>query len=196
MAKTDVDIAASALIMIGAKPISSFSGSMTEQVVANAVYEDIVESALGMHRWRFSTGQSQLSRLSAVPEARWDAAYQLPTDPAILQLNAITVSDILLSYDRYEDMIYCDASENDVVVADYLYRSSEGSWPATFRIAIIFDLASTFATAIARDDDMATALAQQAEVKYARAKSIDAQAQPARRAPVSRFLSARRGGGL
>jgi hypothetical protein len=193
MAKTDVDIATSALVLIGAKPITSFSGSMTEQVVANAVYEDIVESAIGLHRWRFATGQSQLSRLSASPEGRWDAAYQLPTDPAILQLNGITVSDILLTYDVYEDMVYCDATADDVVIADYVYRASETSWPATFRMAVIYDLAAAFATSIAREDDLAQSFATLAEIKYARARSVDSQQQPARRVPVSRFLNSRRG---
>ena len=166
---------------------------MTEQVVASAIYEDVVEAALSSHRWRFSLGQAQLSRRVAVPEARWSSAYDLPTDPAILQLTAITVSDILLSYDRYENMVYCDAVADDVVVADYVYRAPEAQWPAHFRIAVISELAAMFATSIARDEEMANGFAVMAEGKYARAKSIDAQQQPARRAPVSRFVSSRRG---
>jgi len=46
MAVTKVDIAARALIMIGASPISSFADDSTEGLVTNNIYEEIVEATL------------------------------------------------------------------------------------------------------------------------------------------------------
>ena len=65
MATTKVDICARALVMIGASPISSFSDGSTEALVASNVYEDIVESSLTRHRWKFATNQKQLSIISS-----------------------------------------------------------------------------------------------------------------------------------
>ena len=69
MAITDIDICARALILIGASPITSFDDGTTEATVASNLYEDTVKDLLSRHRWRFSTGQVQMSRLTAVPDA-------------------------------------------------------------------------------------------------------------------------------
>ena len=60
MATTKVDICSRALVMIGASPISSFTDGSTEALVASNVYEDIVESSLTRHRWKFATNQKPL----------------------------------------------------------------------------------------------------------------------------------------
>ena len=62
MAVTKVDIASRALIMIGANPISSFTDGSTESLVTNNIYEEIVESTLTRHKWRFATGQRPVFR--------------------------------------------------------------------------------------------------------------------------------------
>ena len=94
MADTKVDICARALIMIGAQPISSFDDGSTEALVASNIYENITQSILCRHRWRFSTEQQQLSLLAVAPTGRYEYAYQLPTSPDLLQLNTITVADV------------------------------------------------------------------------------------------------------
>ena len=80
----DVSIASSALNLVGIDAISSFEEGTTQANVANNLYGSIVEGALTLTRWRFATGQQTLSRLVATPEARWDAAYQVPSSPPIL----------------------------------------------------------------------------------------------------------------
>ena len=45
-ANSDIDVAARALVLIGADPITSFTASSTEALVANNVYEDTVRTAL------------------------------------------------------------------------------------------------------------------------------------------------------
>ena len=97
----DVTIASRALNLIGANQISSFTESSTEANVANNLYTTIIEGALTLTRWRFATGQQQLSRLTATPVSRWDSAYQMPTSPPILLLHAVTVNSNPIEYDRY-----------------------------------------------------------------------------------------------
>jgi hypothetical protein len=119
MAVTAVTIASRAMNMIGGNEISSFSETSNEAKVANNLYVPLIEAALTLHRWRFATGQSLMSRLVAAPAARWDAAYQIPTSPKVLMIHGITIIDMPIQYDRYEDMIYCNAGADDLVYIDF-----------------------------------------------------------------------------
>jgi len=74
VANSDIDIAAAALILIGADPITSFTETSTEALVASNIYEDVVQSALCASRWRFASNQAELNRLSDVPTGRYDLA--------------------------------------------------------------------------------------------------------------------------
>lgn len=189
-AKTDIDIAARALVLIGASPISSFSDGSSESTVASNIYEDLARGLLTSYRWRFATGQEQLSRLADAPVSRWDAAYQLPS--GLLMLHAVTVSDFVIDYDRYEDMVYCDASSNDTVVADYTFRVNENKWPPYFIELAELTLASHFASAVARSGEIAKEYAQKAELQARRSRSLDSQSQTTRRVDTSYLTRGRR----
>ena len=53
-----VDIAAKALILVGAEPITSFGDGTTESLITSNLYEDVAQTALVNARWRFSTNQA------------------------------------------------------------------------------------------------------------------------------------------
>ena len=188
----DVTIASRALNLIGANQISSFTESSTEANVANNLYTTIIEGALTLTRWRFATGQQQLSRLTATPVSRWDSAYQMPTSPPILLLHAVTVNSNPIEYDRYEDKVFCKAVEDDTVVADYLYRPEAQYWPPYFVKAVMYELASIFAASIAQKGDLASHFAVEAERAYTRAKWADSSSQTARSLRTSTLTSIRR----
>jgi hypothetical protein len=194
MALTDVKVASRGLVLIGANPISDFNPNpaTTEATVANNLYEGFVEAALAKYRWRFATGQIDLSRLTAVPEARWDAAYQMPTSPPILVLHAVTVLANPIKFDRYENKIYCDASTTDTVTADYTFRVETQYWPAYFTEYMVYSLASVFASAIAQKATMAEFLSNQAARLFQSAKLVEAQQQTTRQVRSRRLIDARR----
>lgn len=190
-ANSGIDIAARALILIGAEPITSFSQDNNEALVASNLYEDVVRTSLCASRWRFATNQSALNKLTDAPTGRFDSAHQLPND--ILMLHAVTVADNLIEYQVYGDKIYSNSSASDSLVADYTYRATEENFPSYFTLAVEYSLASVFAVSIARDE----ALANLFETKSARlmqqAKTLDSQQQTTRRLTTSRFISERRG---
>jgi len=192
MAVTKVDIATRGLIMIGAQPISSFTDDSTEALVTNNIYEEIVESSLTRHRWRFSTGQKQLSLLTDTPVGRWTYAYQIPTDPLVLQIIAVTVNDYNINYNRYEDKIYVDDhGSSSTLVMDYIFRQDESKFPPYFRLALEFQLASIYAGAIARDTAMIKEFSERAERQYLIAKNIDSQETTTNKLDTNRFISLR-----
>tara|TARA_E500000318_G_C3535120_1_gene202227 strand:+ start:139 stop:723 length:585 start_codon:yes stop_codon:yes gene_type:complete len=189
-ANTAIKICSRASMLIGGDPIQSFTDGTTESDLADAIYEDIVRAALTSSRWRFATKQFQLNRLADVPIGRWDSAYQLPADS--LMVNAITVQDLPIEYDTYEDKIYNNAVAADEVIADYIYRASESSWSPYFTLGLEFSVASIFALSLARDASLSGAMDQQAQIQLIKARRLDSQTQTTRKLNTTRFVSQRR----
>jgi len=192
MATTKVDICARALIMVGAQPISSFSDGSTEALVASNIYEDIVEASLCRSRWRFATTQKQISLLTSAPTGRYDYAYQMPTDPAVLQINTITVNDNIIPYERYQNYIYVDGyGSNNKLIMDYIYRVDESYFPAHFKLALEYQLASVFAGSVARDNDMIKSFVELADRQFLTAKHIDSVERTNAKFDLSRYKNLR-----
>ena len=192
MATTKVDICSTALVMIGANTITSFSDDSTEANVCNTVYEDILKSALTRHRWRFATEQKQLSLLTAEPTGRYAYAYQLPTQPELLQLITLTVNDIVIPYERYGDKVFLDNyGSSSTVICDYIYRADEGEFPPHFILALEYTLASLFAGSIARDSGMIKQFSDMAERQYLIAKNVDSAERTTKQLDQSRFINLR-----
>jgi hypothetical protein len=189
-ANTAIKICSRASILMGGSPIQSFSEGTTEADVVDAMYEDIARAALTNTRWRFATNQAQLSRLEAAPTGRFDAAYQLPND--LIMLSAVTIGDEPIMYDTYGDKVYCDATENDVVIADYIFRADESNWPPYFTIAVEFQVAAMLAVSVARDAQLASMMEQKGELQMSRARRLDSQQQTTRKLNTSRFIAQRR----
>lgn len=194
MSDSKFDICSKALVLVGANTITSFSESTTESKVANQLYESTLENMLTRTRWRFASQQSQLSRNTSAPTARWSAKYAIPT--AALIVHTVTINDNVIEFDRYESDILCDASSSDTVVADYTFQPSEANFPPYFKQALIFELASLFAGAIARNDNLSTLYQNRAITQLAIARAQDSQAQTTRKVDTTRFRNRRNAGSL
>ena len=189
-ATSPIDVCSRALILIGSEPITSFDDDNNESLIAVNMYEDIARSALVNSRWRFSTNQVVLNRLSAAPTGRYDAAYQLPS--GWLMTHSVTVNDAPIEYQTYGSKLFCDEAANSQLVLDYTYRADEQDWPSYFTIALQYELASVFAVGLARDQGLAQLMSNQAQMAMMRARSLDSQQQTSRKLNTSRFISNRR----
>ena len=189
-ANSAIDICARALILIGAEPITSFDDNNNESLVSSNVYEDIARATLVSSRWRFSTNQAVLNRLTDAPTGRYDAAYQLPD--GWLMTHAVTVSDNAIEYQTYGNKIYANEDVNSEVILDYTFRAEEENFPSYFTIALEFELARIFAFSIARDSQLANLMGEQAQIAMMKARTIDSQQQTTRKLNTSRFIAQRR----
>jgi len=194
MSDSKFDICSKALVLVGANTITSFSENTTESKVANQLYESTLENMLTRSRWRFASKQSQLSRHADAPTARWSAKY--PVASGTLLMHTVTVNDNVIEFDRYEDNVLCDASTSDVVVADYTFQPSEANFPPYFKQALVFELASLFAGAIARNDGLSNLYQNRAIAQLAIARSQDSQAQTSRKIDTTRFRNRRNSGAM
>ena len=189
-ANTAIKICSRASVLMGGSLISSFSDGTVESDVCEAMYEDVARASLTNTRWRFATNQSVLNRIATEPTGRFDAAYQLPA--TMLMMNAITVNDFPIEYDIYGDKAYCNAVPNDVVIADFIFRAVEATWPSYFTIAVEFSMAAILAISIARDASLASLMEQKANVYMMQARRLDSQQQTTRKLNTSRFIAQRR----
>ncbi len=190
MAITEIDVANRALALLGADPITQFDDADSQESQwCSILYDGLVESWLTMKPWRFAMKQAELDRLVDTPIGRWAAAYQQPSD--MLVLKAITINGHAMEYDRYNDMIYCDATENDTLVADYIFKAGPQDWPPYFTQAFVFAFAAMLGGALARDAALVDKYDQLAEKSMQRASSLDAQSQTSKRIISSRYISVR-----
>ncbi len=189
-ASSSLDIANRALILVGANTISSFDEDSEEGRVSNSMYEDMIRTLLISSRWRFATKQATLNLLSDTPQGRYTRKYQLPSD--YLMLHAITVNDLVIEYNVYEDEVYADTSEADVLIADYTFRTAEANFPSYFIMLAEYRLATILATALARDEQMASLFDVQTARLAQQAKTLDSQQQTTRKLVTSRFITDRR----
>lgn len=190
MAITSIDICARALVLIGASPITSFDDGTTEAIVADNLYEDTVRDLLSRHRWRFASSQIQMSRLVDAPEHKWDAAYQVPAE--CILVHGVYVNGSPIEFDRYQDMIYCNAVDTDEVFIDYMFRADETLWPPFFVMTVILQMASVFAYSVAQQEALADLFEKRALRQFTVARNLDSQSQTNRKLPTSRFLDVRR----
>lgn len=189
MALTDVEVCSSALAMIGANAISSLTDGTTEADICSAIYESTVQNEMSMHRWRFVMGEEQLSRLTAKPDGKWDAAYQLPADCLIV--STVMVGDRPIQFDRFGDHIHCNASSTDVVILQGAFRVDEEKWPPYFRTLIELRMASQLAQSLAERTDLSNLLDQRASRQAAIARNQDSQGRTAVRFNTQRITARR-----
>ena len=178
-AQSPVAVCSRALILVGAEPITSFDDGNNEALIASNMYEDVARSSLLNTRWRFSTNQAVLNRLSDAPTGRFDAAYQLPS--GWLMTHVVTVNDTPIEYQTYGDKLFCNEAASSELVLDFTYRADEQGWPSYFTIAVEYELASVFAVSLARDQSLAQLMSQQAATSMMRARNLDAQQQTTRK---------------
>ena len=193
---TDIEVAQKAMVLVGLEPLTAFTDQTDEALVMNTIYEDIVQDCLGQNNWNFALGQKTLSRLADTPVDRWDAAYALPTNPSVMQVQTVTIDDIPQKYDIYERNIYINAQVDDTVVLNYVYRPETQYFPPTFTLWLIYRLTSVLALSVTRKGDVAESYTKLAEQQFRRAKARDAQQVTTQSVRLSRYHRTRLGAGI
>ena len=130
---TALSICSDALLMLGAKPISSFDEGTDEASVANRLYPDIKDQAILMYPWSFSYKKVSIARLISTPINEYRYEYQLPGDRltsprAIYDTNATNIPP------RKEYRIIGDKllTDYEQVYIDYQYSVPEFEMPSYF----------------------------------------------------------------
>lgn len=192
---TAIPLINAALTRTGNNTITSFeqiqTGS-TEAAIASENYDEIVNSALASHPWKFCTRKVELNKVDTAPDAPWQFAYERPAD--LMFLRMVEQVGQPVNYELMSDMILTNHDNNDAaLLAEYTYRTSEVFWSKPFRMAIIIALEPVFLRAIGERYDQADAREKAAMAAMANARLRDSQHKLPGNPMQSPLLLARRG---
>lgn len=187
---TGVSICSDALILLGAKAISSFNDGTDESSVCDRLYPDIRDSLLAMYPWSFATKKIGLAQLLDQPGSVWRYAYQLPGDRLALP-RAVYATNAIGEHPRNDYEIQGDSLLTNLtaVYIDYQYQVAEYAMPQYFVQLLKYMVAWHIAEAITEQQDKAvkwqrTAVGDPVENGrggfFRTATNIDAQGQPVR----------------
>ncbi len=130
---TGITICSDALIMLGAKAITSFNDGTDESSVCDRLYPDIRDSTLVMYPWTFNTKKIQLAQLLTPPGSVWKYAYQLPGDklanPRAVYDTAAVGAHPYKDWEIQGDQLLTNLP---AVFIDYQYSAGEFAWPQYF----------------------------------------------------------------
>ncbi len=130
---TGVSICSDALIMLGAKAITSFNDGTDESSVCDRLYPDIRDSTLMMYPWSFSMKKIALARLVTTPTSFWKYEYLLPGDrlgnPHSVRDSAAIGSFISAEWEIQGDKLLTNL---ETVYIDYQYQTPEYALPQYF----------------------------------------------------------------
>jgi len=136
---TKVTISNTALRMLGANPITSFTDGSDGAAICAAIYPNVKDQSLGMYPWSFAKKKLTLSRSSTAPTNEWDYAYPLPStvlnnpfavyNSTSTGIAPITAYEIYANNDGGRDVY----THEETIVIDYIDNNiSEGSMPRYF----------------------------------------------------------------
>jgi len=187
---TAITICSDALLMLGAKAISSFNDGTDESSVCDRLYPDIRDSVLTMYPWSFSLKKVALARLVTTPTSVWRYEFQLPGDrlasPRAVYQSANPGSPVQKDWEIQGDKLLTNL---ETVFIDYQYQTLEFAMPQYFVQLLKYMMAWHLAMPITEQADRAQywqgvavgATAENGRGGYMRtAMNIDGQGQPSR----------------
>jgi hypothetical protein len=187
---TGVSICSDALILLGAKPITSFNDGTDESSVCDRLYPDVRDMTLSMYRWSFSMKKIGLAQLVTAPTSVWRYAYQLPGDrlgnPIALFSSSRVGTPVEKEWEIQGDQVLTDLT---AAFIDYQYSVPEYAMPQYFVQLLKYQLAWHIAEAITEQGDKADrwrriALGDPAENMrggyFRQACQMDSQGNPSR----------------
>ncbi len=172
MALTSIELCSSALIKLGANPITSFVDGSAEAVVAGHLYPIVRDALLGAHPWGFATAKVALTALPTAPVTDFDNAFALPTD----FIRALSAGDTGYARGLIYQIVNGGLNTNaEEVVLVYVKRAAEADFPTHFVAALVNRLAAEFALPLTESASRAELLYQLAESELRLARLIDSQ---------------------
>lgn len=128
-----LSICSDALLMIGAKAISSFNEGTDEANVCDRLYPDIRDQALLVYPWSFSFKKTQLAQLVTTPTNEYRYEYQMPADRITAPRAVYNTSSVgAYPITNYRIMGEKLLTNETTIYVDYQYSVPEYEMPIYF----------------------------------------------------------------
>jgi hypothetical protein len=182
MAQTKYTIASSALVMIGANPVSSFKPTgTTETIACYYTWQACVDHWLSLYPWRFATTEATLTRVTSARNypGPYKNYYAVPANMKAVQ--KLLVNDQPAEFDRERNYIFVNAELSQPVRLIYTFEPSISIWPGYFVSLIEMAMAERLSFALSAKLDLKTDLAKQIENLFRLARNRDSVQQTTRK---------------
>lgn len=128
-----ISICSDALLLLGAKPISSFTEGTDESSICDSLYPAIKDQALVNYKWTFNFKKTQLARLVTTPTNEYRYEYQLPSDrlsaPYAVYANNAINGNTIINYRIMGDKLL---TNEEIIYIDYQASVPEAEMPVWF----------------------------------------------------------------
>ena len=195
MSTSDVEIANTALRLIGGKRITSFDDGSKNADSVSDIYGPLRQHLLA-HPWNFSTLRVQLAQLSTAPAFGYDNAYTMPSD--WIYTVQVSGDDEGLGIVEYREEQ--QGSQNVILSNEdeiyLLYSRDEEDpnlWSPNFRRAMATALARDLAIDIAGSNALHARMEIRARRALSKAQSTDAITDFPRSRPRGSWANSRSG---
>lgn len=192
MATTDISICTTALLLVGANEIETFTDSTREARICDQLYQTTKQSLLQTHPWKFSLAFTELARTDLATtssEYEFGYLYEYTLPPDFLRL--IKKDGLQNDYRIVGSKLYSNDSDVHIL---YQYDVSETKFPAYFTRALEIKMAELLAAALIQDETQVQIWAGLSRQELIRAKNIDGTQSPPEGMQANNFaLTAIRG---
>jgi hypothetical protein len=167
---TSVSICSKALLMLGDKPIASFTEGTKGATLASNLYPDERRAFLRAHPWNVAIARVQLAPLADAPAFGWRAAFLLPND--CLRVLDVQFGSASIEHKIEGRKVMADASGINLT---YIADLDEDQWDAAMVKAMTTRMAALMAYAITASASLADAMDQASVRAIKQAKNLDGQ---------------------
>lgn len=169
---TQLEIANASIVLVGALPLTAYSGTKKSFITVNALWNITRDACLRMHPWNFAMAREELYDACETPAYEWDYAFDLPED---------CVRVIGTEHDEYTDIKWKVEGKQIVtnetsMIIKYISNAKEiADWDTLFVNYFIAALAEAIAYPLVQSRSIMEVMRDLATKRLREAKGVDAQ---------------------
>ena len=187
-----VDIANSALNLLGASTISAFTDDSKNARLINQRYEPVRNRVFRSHAWNCLHKRVQLAQNSTAPVVEYSHAYALPSDCLrVLKIHNGTTDSIASSIDYKLEGRNIVTDEGTVFIIYIALDTDPNNYDTYLQESIAHQLAADLAYAVTNNATLADKYMTRADERLREARFIDATENSLGTIESSEFTDAR-----
>jgi len=187
-----VDIANSALNLLGASTISAFTDDSKNARLINQRYEPVRNRVFRSHAWNCLHKRVQLAQNSTAPVVEYSHAYALPSDCLrVLKIHNGTTDSIASSIDYKLEGRNIVTDEGTVFIIYIALDTDPNNYDTYLQESISHQLAADLAYAVTNNATLAEKYMTRADERLREARFIDATENSLGTIESSEFVDAR-----
>ena len=187
-----VDIANSALNLLGASTISAFTDDSKNARLINQRYEPVRNRVFRSHAWNCLHKRVQLAQNSTAPVVEYSHAYALPSDCLrVLKIHNGTTDSIASAIDYKLEGRNIVTDEGTVFIIYIALDTDPNNYDTYLQESIAHQLAADLAYAVTNNATLAEKYMTRADERLREARFIDATENSLGTIESSEFVDAR-----